>query len=307
MATAARTDPHSKNACAGAFQDWLEVNLLPECNGRCSWCVERRGYHPNRRAHWQEMADAILDTGLKNVILLGGEPLLYKDLGRLLIYISGHGLSVRLTTNGALLHRRLKEGALIGLTGVNISIHDYYFAGNLDITGLLLDEFELSEDITQLRNAGVKVRFNCNLILGHVDSLERVHRYIQWAKDLGATHVRFAELKLDDGNFVDAFDLFRGLHGTNDEPFTMGCNKDTLIDGMEVNIRQMCGLQTPHRPCPHNPQQYTNQVLYYDGHLYAGWQCPGGLDSRALRGLLRQVAQKQTTVDEAAVLLGVGG
>lgn len=297
------TEPHPRNACAGAFSDWLEVNLLPECNGSCSWCVERIGYHPTHRATWQEIADAAVNTGAHNVILLGGEPLLYEHLTELVKSLCWHGRRVWLTTNGALLHNRVGMLALEGVAGVNVSIHDCDLRGNEAITGVPLDRDKLKRAVGHLVNGGGRVRLNCNLITGHIDSEVRVHEYIAFAKDIGATHVRFAELKLDGGRFVNATELFGGRHGTNDDPFINGCNQDTVIDGMPVNIRQMCGLQTPRRQRPINPMQRSSKVLYYDGNLYEGWQCPGGLDRRAIGGLLRQVSEGRTSVDNAARLL----
>ena len=44
--------PHEKNFCGGNFQDWLEVNLTPTCNGNCKWCVEKIGWQPKKHAPW---------------------------------------------------------------------------------------------------------------------------------------------------------------------------------------------------------------------------------------------------------------
>jgi hypothetical protein len=38
--------PHPDNFCGGAFQDWVEVMLTEKCNGKCPWCVEKLGWHP---------------------------------------------------------------------------------------------------------------------------------------------------------------------------------------------------------------------------------------------------------------------
>lgn len=297
------TEPHPRNACAGAFSDWLEVNLLPECNARCAWCVERDGYHPTHRAGWEDIARAAVETGATNVILLGGEPLLYKQLYKLVSYLYANKCRVWITTNGSLLYKHYER--LAGeVAGVNVSIHDHDFYGNESVTGLHLDYCELKWAITYLAGAGCKVRLNCNLIRGHVDSMASLRSYITFAHGIGATHVRFAELKLDDSNFVNAHELFGEEFGTNEDPFVSGCNHDTTIDGMPVNIRQMCGLQTPHRKRPLNSVQVPSKVLYYDGHLYDGWQCPGGLDSRAVRGLLVQLRTGKTSVQQASKLLG---
>ena len=71
--------PHPENFCGGNYQDWVEVMLTEKCNGKCSWCIEKRGWHPKKHAQPYEIVNAILETGRKNVILLGGEPTLYPD------------------------------------------------------------------------------------------------------------------------------------------------------------------------------------------------------------------------------------
>jgi hypothetical protein len=103
----------------------------------------------------------------------------------------------------------------------------------------------------------------------------------------------------------------------NQDPFTYGCNKDTVICGMPVSFRQMCGLQTPLRPCPINPKQYQKQVLYYDGKLYNGWQTVKKeekekeqekevMSNKQLWDLLNQLWDKKIPVAEAYAQISLG-
>lgn len=301
-AVTTETHPHPTNFCGGNFQDWLEVNLLPECNGKCSWCIERNGYHPSRRASWQTIGQAAIDSGKKNIILLGGEPTLYKDLKHLVQMLVDAGRLVWVTTNGFLLGKALNQGALSGIAGVNISIHHYDLERNASIVGVKLKAHELKEHIDIIRAAGGRVRFNCNLIKGQIDSWPEIQRFISFAKQMGAS-VRFAELKVDGEGFVDLFELFGNEYGLTNDPFIHGCNHNTVIDGVPVNFRQMCGLQTPRRKTPVNPIQFAKQVLYYDGELYEGWQNAGNITRKARKNLLLDLAAKKLTVDEVASIL----
>jgi pyruvate-formate lyase-activating enzyme len=266
------TFPNSKNFCGGNFQDWLEVNLLERCNARCAWCIERAGYHPNYHAPMQVIRAAAIQSGKTNIILLGGEPLLYPDLKDLVFGLSRLGRNVWITTNGFLLSKKFVEEKLAGVHGVNISIHHFDLKCNQEITGVLLQESRLTESIYALHALGASVRLNCNAIAGQIDNAEQINRYVQWARGLGANRARFAELKQDSTHFVDLAKEMNYAYGLNDDPFTLGCNSDGVIDGLPVNFRQMCGLQTNKRRPPDDPQQYHKQVLYYDGHIYDGWQ-----------------------------------
>jgi len=250
--------------------------LTPDCNGRCSWCIEKKGYKPKRRVPWQELASQIVRSGRKNIILLGGEPTLYPRLGLLGPELTnGHGLNVYLTTNGSLMCRDFVRSHLSWpISGVNISIHAVRTTENAQITGIKLDEGCLQRAIWALhcRPRMASVRLNCNLIKGYVDSEVAIHRYIAFARKIGAGSVRFAELKLDNEHFISAAAIMDGKFGLNDDPFRLGCQKNCIIDDMPVNFRQMCGLQTTLRPRPDNPVQYSKLVLYYDGLFYPGWQ-----------------------------------
>jgi len=89
---------------------------------------------------------------------------------------------------------------------------------------------------------------------------------------MGVSYVRFAELKIDKDNFVDLAKVFEYQYGLNDDPFVNRCWQNTVINDVNVNFRQMCGMQTNLRVKPENPEQILKKVLYYDGILYDGWR-----------------------------------
>jgi organic radical activating enzyme len=291
--------PNSKNFCGGAFSDWLEVNLIEACNGKCSWCIERGGYHPDHHASCTEMFEAIVRTKAKNIILLGGEPTLYKDLFYLVDRLNHARRNVYITTNGSKLSVDF-FGRYLGLTGVNISIHHHNLEINREITGVRLHHDIMKSAIEQAHRFGISVRLNCNCISGYIDNCSEVLDYVKFAKELGADRVRFAELKNDEGSFVDLAKIMNYEYGLSDDPFTNGCNQDVVIDGMPVNFRQMCGLQTPKRVKPVDPQQVTKKVLYYDGKIYDGWQVPGMKND--LQSLFQRVAKKEISPEEAMII-----
>jgi organic radical activating enzyme len=264
--------PHPDNACSGKYDDWIEVNLLPNCNARCAWCIENKGWHPTEKASWQEIVRAAIDSGKTNIMLLGGEPTLHKDLGNIVKALSTAGKKVWITTNGSRLTKAFVRDYLWGIAGINISIHDSSLDGNQAITKIPLDFATLQGAVLQLKAYGASIRLNCNCIKWHVDSAQAIKKYIAFAKSLGVDSVRFAELKDDDNSFINLPELLKGEHGLTNDPYVNGCSIDSEIDGMPVNFRIMCGLQTNQRPMPENPEQTLHGVLYYDGKIYDGWQ-----------------------------------
>jgi organic radical activating enzyme len=252
--------------------------LIEKCNGRCSWCIERNGYHPLYHAPTEEIASAAIRTGKTNIILLGGEPTLYKDLANLINILSSSDRRVWITTNGSLLSEKFVLDKLIGIWGVNISIHHYDLSRNKEITGIHLRQERLEKAISALHSSGSHVRMK----------------------------VRFAELKQqddeDDDGFVDLARVMDYEYGLNDDPFIFGCNSDCVISGIPVNFRQMCGLQTSRRVSPSDPEQCVKEVLYYDGKIYQGWQVVSKEERMEKEGILNKVTNNKLSDEEIRAL-----
>jgi len=297
--------PNPANFCGGAYQDWLEVMLTEQCNGRCSWCVEKYGWHPQNHVTWQILLQMILNEPATNIILLGGEPTLFNDLGNLITELSKKQRKVYITTNGSRLNPYFAEECLANLYGINISIHDYNLLHNNIITGINLDNDWLKDTITFFHTKNIQIRFNCNLIRGYIDSETQLLNYIDFATRMGATSVRFAELKFDEAEFVDLAKICNWKWGLNEDPYHCGCHKETIINGMKISFRQMCGAQTPLRPFPANPLQYKKRVLYYDGKIYNGWQLKtnGGEHNTEIEELLKKVKDGSLSIEKAMEII----
>lgn len=295
------TIPNVKNFCGGNFQDWLEVMLTNQCNGRCQWCVDKSTFHPKRHAGWGKLVKLILLSNKKNIIFLGGEPTLYKDL-RLLVSALTSTKNVYITTNGSVLTKKYVFETLPKIKGINISIHSYNLNENFKITGINLQKGTLKEVVNELHKNKTIIRLNCNLIKGYIENEKEILTYVEFAKSIGVDSIRFAELKNDNNRFVNLFDIFGNKYGVNNEPFGLGCNSNGKINGFPVNFRQMCGLQTDARTKPINPKQEQKRVLYYDGIFYNGWQLKTGgkaMASKKIQKLLEKVKSGEITLEEA--------
>jgi cyclic pyranopterin phosphate synthase len=105
----------------------LRVSVTDRCNLRCEYCMPERDYVWLPRAEilaFEEiriLVDAFADLGVDRVRLTGGEPLLRRDLPRLvrLLASSGRLSDLAMTTNGILLAEAapaLREAGLGRLT-----------------------------------------------------------------------------------------------------------------------------------------------------------------------------------------------
>ncbi len=295
--------------CTQRESDWLEVLLTDACNGRCEWCVERDGWHPLRHASADEMIAAIIGSGKQNVLLLGGEPTLRSDLGVIVHGIAASGMKPVLTTNGSRLTREYVERVLAGVAQVNISIHVFPLHLNEKITGIALNGDDLLAAVETLHELGAKVRLNCNCIRGCVDSTAKIDKYMGFARCLGVDSVRFAELFGETDLFVNLAHITDG--GLPSDPWADGCVTESVINGIPVYFKQLCGFQTTMRPrpCDDPAKIVARDVLYYDGQMYQGWQrkeshmCNTGDDRPVTRTEFNVLMKKLEEIGEAVETL----
>jgi cyclic pyranopterin phosphate synthase len=108
----------------------LRISVTDRCNFRCTYCMPFDEYTWIERQEvlsFEEIARVVrlfLDFGIEKVRLTGGEPLVRKDLDRLISRLSAiDGLSdLTLTTNGALLAEQAPALYSAGLRRINVSI-----------------------------------------------------------------------------------------------------------------------------------------------------------------------------------------
>jgi cyclic pyranopterin phosphate synthase len=109
---------------------YLRVSVTDRCNYRCAYCMPAEGWAKVPRddvLSLEELATIIgvfADLGVERVRLTGGEPLVRRDLDRLVAAVAAHpGVrEVALTTNGHLLERQAEPLWAAGLRGLNVSV-----------------------------------------------------------------------------------------------------------------------------------------------------------------------------------------
>lgn len=111
----------------------LRISVTDRCNFRCGYCMPRElfgpdhVYLPHREIlSFEEItrvAAAAVRLGVRKIRLTGGEPLLRRDLDRLVAMLAALGIEdLSLTTNGSLLARRAHALREAGLRRVTVSL-----------------------------------------------------------------------------------------------------------------------------------------------------------------------------------------
>ncbi len=109
---------------------YLRVSVTDKCNLRCIYCMPEGGLPWLRRDEilsYEEIAQivaAAASVGVRAIRLTGGEPLVRRDLSRLIATIASiPGIDdIALSTNGLLLEEQLPELVSAGLRRINLSL-----------------------------------------------------------------------------------------------------------------------------------------------------------------------------------------
>jgi cyclic pyranopterin phosphate synthase len=182
----------------------LRISVTDRCNFRCTYCMPFDEYQWIERGEVLSFEEIdlvvrlLLDFGVEKVRLTGGEPLVRKDLHRLIERLSAiEGLpDISLTTNGALLAAQAEALYAAGLRRINISIDtlrpDRFLA--LTKRGNLSD---VLAGIAAARKVGMSpIKLNAVVIRGTND--DEVLDLVEFARQ-NAIEMRFIEY-MDVGN-----------------------------------------------------------------------------------------------------------
>ena len=179
--------------------DYLRISVTDRCNSRCQYCMPASGveFKPHEDIlsfeEIYKIAKVFVDLGVKKIRLTGGEPLVRKDIVRLVKKLSAlKGLEqLTMTTNGLLLKKYAKDLKAAGLTRVNISIDslDDKKYNLMTLGSSLKKVFEGIEAVKAVNLLPIKL--NVVLIKGFNDN--EIKDFVELTKN-DAIDVRFIEL-----------------------------------------------------------------------------------------------------------------
>lgn len=206
---------------------YLRLSLLEACNYRCSYCLPDGYRAAQGRARELELDEiarllrAFAALGMHKLRLTGGEPSLRRDLTEVIALAAGiEGIrSVALTTNGCLLHKRLRDWHAAGLTALNVSVDALEPERFARITGH--DDLpDILRGIDQALALGLDaVKLNAVLLRGLND--DQMPLWLDYLRERDVA-VRFIELMQTGTNHdyfqrhhyrADALQAWLGEHG----------------------------------------------------------------------------------------------
>ena len=186
----------------GRDHTYLRISLTDNCNLRCFYCMPEEEYEftPASRLMQPDEIEAIakifVAQGVNKIRLTGGEPLVRKDAGKIILSLSKLPVALTLTTNGTRIQEYVELLKQANIKTLNISLDTLQADRFMLLTRR--DQFKQVYDNIQLliRN-DFQVKVNVVVMKGMNDS--EINDFIEWTKDT-PVQVRFIEFMPFSGN-----------------------------------------------------------------------------------------------------------
>ena len=149
----------------------LRISVTDRCNFRCVYCMPKDVY--GLEHHFLErrellsfeeiarVAGVFVGLGVRKLRITGGEPLVRRDLERLIALLAPLGSDLTLTTNGSLLRAKARLLADAGLTRVTVSLDALDDAVFRELNDVDFPVGRVLDGIDAAAEAGLPVKVNC--------------------------------------------------------------------------------------------------------------------------------------------------
>ena len=186
----------------GRDHTYLRISLTDNCNLRCFYCMPEEEYEftPASRLMQPDEIEAIakifVAQGVNKIRLTGGEPLVRKDAGKIILSLSKLPVALTLTTNGTRIHEYVELLKQANIQTLNISLDTLQADRFMLLTRR--DQFkQVFDNIQLLIRNDFQVKVNVVVMKGMNDS--EINDFIEWTKDT-PVQVRFIEFMPFSGN-----------------------------------------------------------------------------------------------------------
>ncbi len=182
--------------------NYLRISLTDNCNLRCFYCMPEEDYEftPASRLMQHDeilsIARIFVAEGVDKIRLTGGEPLVRKDVGKIISSLSELPVTLTLTTNGTRLHEFLDVLKQAKIKSLNISL-DTLQSDKFNLLTRRNQFRQVFDNIHLMVNHGFHVKVNVVVMKG-LNEME-INDFIEWTKDT-PVHVRFIEFMPFSGN-----------------------------------------------------------------------------------------------------------
>jgi radical SAM protein with 4Fe4S-binding SPASM domain len=155
----------------------IRWEIEPKCNLNCRHCFVGSKLDKYKEMDFETakvVVDILSDCGIKEIIFSSKEPLMYKDIDKLIFYCNVKGIHTELVTNGTLLQNTLFAEKIVssGVGTISISIEGITKDSNDYIRG----EGNLDQVLRALGNLKNIMEYKRQIIIGIQMSLNRKNK-----------------------------------------------------------------------------------------------------------------------------------
>jgi MoaA/NifB/PqqE/SkfB family radical SAM enzyme len=218
----------------------VTLSITDRCNFRCEYCnLPGMDRDEMSTADWLRAIDELADAGMMRVSLMGGEPLVRKDVGVLIDHLRKKRVNIAMNTNGWLVPNRIADLEKLDLVCVTLDgppeVHDQQRHKGSQARALTA--------IQLLRSRGVQVVTMTVLTPRGVETVDYV---LQKARELGVhaffqlVHDREGDPDKDIGAGISAdgiAEVARHLLRRKDEGWPVGPSR-TFLRALSGGIRR---------------------------------------------------------------------
>jgi cyclic pyranopterin phosphate synthase len=282
----------------GRSTRYLRVSVTDRCDFRCVYCMaEDMSFLPKKDILTLEeldrVASAFIARGVRKLRLTGGEPLVRRDIMKLVRSLSRHLESgaleeLTVTTNGSQLARYAGDLAGHGVRRINVSL-DTRDAGKFRTITRWGDLAKVLEGISAAQRAGIAVKINMVALRGvNEDEIEEMLRWCH-GRAMDLTLIETMPLGEIDGDRTSQYLPLSMVRARLMERFTLeDIPYRTGGPARYVSVKETGGRLGFITPLTHNFCESCNRVrLTCTGTLY---MCLGQEDAADLRAPIRSSA-----------------
>jgi GTP 3',8-cyclase len=149
----------------------LRISVTDRCNFRCVYCMPKEVFGREYRflerrelltfEEIARIAKTFVSLGVEKLRITGGEPLVRRDLERLIEMLAPLGVDLTLTTNGSLLPAKAQALATAGLRRITVSLDSLDDATFQALNDVDFPASRVLEGIDAAAAAGLPVKVNC--------------------------------------------------------------------------------------------------------------------------------------------------
>jgi cyclic pyranopterin phosphate synthase len=291
----------------GRHITYLRVSVTDRCDFRCVYCMsEHMTFLPKAELltleELERLCGTFVDKGVERLRITGGEPLVRKDVMRLIERLGSRigegGLKeLTLTTNGSQLARFARDLAAAGVRRINVSL-DTLDADKFRAITRWGELGKVLAGIDTAQDAGLKVKIN-TVALRDVNR-DEIPSLLEWAhgRNMDFTVIETMPLGEIDGDRLEQYLPLSLVRADLERRYTLG-DSDYRTGGPAryVRVVETGGRLGFITPLTHNFCESCNRVrVTCTGTLF---MCLGQNDAADLRTPLR--ASKDDALLDAAI------